>query len=500
MAKIRTMTSFLAKGDKSSLFAGFSATHPAFTIAELAITITVIGVVAAITMPLAYRHFHGIEFETANKKLQLFLAETLEKMNADQALTGYTTTQEFVDAFRDFASAINTCPSDDLTGCFPETFKVGEEEFSLSDIKGAEFMGKTNWNTNVEGLILKNGVKLLIAYNPSCSKKNSSNCASILYDLNSVDKDNVYLGNGLSDLGTFNAEFTNGSSALQCGENATSDGIVWYDPMNDYYNYYSRVIMDGPDGATQACIEANMDKIRAYCSSGGYGMNNITIYEAQNTYMDVYDWHVQCTICFPEGTLVAMADGSQKRIEDIDYDDDLLVWDFDNAKMSSSKPVWIKKPEVVTKYNVLKFSDGSELRTVKRHRIFNKEEGRFTYTMEDETPLGTTTLNAKGEEVTLISKEVVEEPVVYYNLITANHFNCFTSNILTSNRFNNLYPIQDYKFVKDNRELTPYSEYENFVSREWYEKLRLAEQTCDEDMKLYLSNLVRLNKRQLALV
>ncbi len=30
--------------------------------------------------------------------------------------------------------------------------------------------------------------------------------------------------------------------------------------------------------------------------------------------------------------------------------------------------------------------------------------------------------------------------------------------------------------------------------------ITLAEQTCDEDMKLYLSNLVRLNKRQLVLV
>ena len=59
----------------------------AFTVAELAITIGVIGVIAAITMPLAQRHFQGIELETANSKLQLFLAETLEKMNADNTCT-----------------------------------------------------------------------------------------------------------------------------------------------------------------------------------------------------------------------------------------------------------------------------------------------------------------------------------------------------------------------------------------------------------------------------
>lgn len=70
--------------------------------------------------------------------------------------------------------------------------------------------------------------------------------------------------------------------------------------------------------------------------------------------------------------------------------------------------------------------------------------------MTDETPLGTTTLLADGKEVQLVDKKVVYEPVEFYNLITANHFNCFASNVLTSNRFNNLYHIQDYKFVNNN--------------------------------------------------
>ena len=477
--------------------------HYAMTMPELIMTIGVIGVVAAITMPLAYRHFKGIEFEPASNKFQHTMTQTLETMNADQILIGHKTTKEFLDALSEYIKFAKSCPSDNLSGCFPETFKSGEEEFSLSDVKNSEFLGKPSWKTDVEGIVLKNGTSVILAYNPRCSKKNPANCISALYDVNSIEKDNIYLGNGQSDLGIFNASFVGGSETpeLQCGENAIGSSTTTYDPMWGITHSVPCVIMDGPDGATQACIEANMDKIRVFCThNGDYSMDNVTIYEAKNDEYDIYDYFVDCTTCFPEGTLVAMADGSQKRIENVDYDDDLLVWDFDNGKMSSSKPVWIKKPEVVTKYNVLKFSDGSELRTVKRHRIFNKEEGRFTYTMEDETPLGTTTLNAKGEEVTLISKEVVEEPVVYYNLITANHFNCFTSNILTSNRFNNLYPISDYKFVKDDRELTPYSEYENFVSRDWYEKLRLAEQTCDENMKLYLSNIVRLNKKQLALV
>jgi hypothetical protein len=95
--------------------------------------------------------------------------------------------------------------------------------------------------------------------------------------------------------------------------------------------------------------------------------------------------------------------------------------------------------------------------------------------MTDETPIGTHTLNAKGEWVTLVEKKVVEEEVTYYNIITDYHMNCFAGNVLTSCRFNNLYPIQDLKFVKDERELVPYLEYAE-LPRKWYDGLRLAEQ------------------------
>ena len=198
----------------------------AFTVAELAITITVIGVIAAITMPLAFRHFRDIEYENGNTRIQYFLSDTLDKMNSSQSLTGHSTTQDFVGAFRTFVDAIKTCPSDNLTGCFPETFTAGEKEFSLSDVKSSKFMGKDSWKTDVEGIVLKNGFNLLVAYNPNCSKKNPTNCVSILYDLNSIEKDNVFKGNGVSDLGTFNAIFAGGSScALEI------DGICFGSPF-----------------------------------------------------------------------------------------------------------------------------------------------------------------------------------------------------------------------------------------------------------------------------
>ncbi len=181
------------------------------------------------------------------------------------------------------------------------------------------------------------------------------------------------------------------------------------------------------------------------------------------------------TICLAEGTLITLADGCTKKIEDINYSDLLSVWNFDEGKFDSALPLWIKKVEVTNRYNLLEFSDGSSLKTISQHRIFNKEMGAFTYPMTEDTPIGTTTFNVAGEEVTLIGKRVVNEKINYYNVITYHHMNLFANGILTSCRYNNIYPIVDMKFVKDDRVLISQAEYG--LEEKYYEGLRLAEQT-----------------------
>jgi hypothetical protein len=95
-------------------------------------------------------------------------------------------------------------------------------------------------------------------------------------------------------------------------------------------------------------------------------------------------------VCLVRGTMIEVV-GGQKMIENIAYDDELIVWDFDNGCFATAKPLWIKRSQKSDVYNKLTFSDGTILCTVSRHRIFNKESGSFTYPMTDATPIGTTT-------------------------------------------------------------------------------------------------------------
>lgn len=181
--------------------------------------------------------------------------------------------------------------------------------------------------------------------------------------------------------------------------------------------------------------------------------------------------------CLAKGTKVTLADYSVKNVEDITYDDLLLVWDFDLGILSSAYPIWIKKPELATWYTQLAFSDGTILKTVGKaaHRIYNIEKNKFTYPIPDETPLGTHTIKSNKQITTLIKTKIVREPIEYYNIITKRHLNLFANGILTSCRLNNMYPIENLKYKKDNRELVSREAFSNLTDLE-FKGLRIAEQ------------------------
>ena len=60
---------------------------------------------------------------------------------------------------------------------------------------------------------------------------------------------------------------------------------------------------------------------------------------------------------------MTLADGTEKLVEDITYDDELLVWDFDNGCLATAKPAWIKKPEQVDYYFINTYASGNKLLT-----------------------------------------------------------------------------------------------------------------------------------------
>lgn len=190
------------------------------------------------------------------------------------------------------------------------------------------------------------------------------------------------------------------------------------------------------------------------------------------------DAHVDMICCFVKGTRISVHSGGYKLVEDITYDDELLAWDFDNGRFTYNKPCWIKKEEVASHYYKCTFSNGTELKLVgydgKCHRVFSIDDNEFLSATDC---VGKHVATKDGLAI-LLSCECVNDPVEFYNIITECHMNLFAENVLTSCRLNNLYPIQDMKFVKDDRPAMPIDRYSK-VAQKYYDALRLGER--DED-------------------
>lgn len=293
-----------------------------------------------------------------------------------------------------------------------------------------------------------------------------------LAELAVVTSKTVDLSTLLTDSGTYS--ITVKASAPNFNNSAASNAVS-YKVAAAGYNVtvtaenYDFNIYDGQSasGTKLGSLNGGGDSITVVCTSGYLYFSTSAAYGSITSVTGgvtiVNDYTVKVTgdgtvsanyMCMIEGTQITLADGTTKSIEDITYDDELLVWNFYDGKFDKAKPSWIKVEETAPRYNLVKFSNGSEVGFVGAggekgyHRIFNKEAGAFTYTGNfKETPNGTTTFAQDGTFPTVVSQEVVEKEVKFYNVITDKHYNLFANGILTSCRLSNKYRIEDMKYV-----------------------------------------------------
>lgn len=250
------------------------------------------------------------------------------------------------------------------------------------------------------------------------------------------------------------------------GVEATSSGYQLIVTEFSDGGYASIKYKDGTSAKVRAGTYQNVVSIQGVDYIGSLSQYYTLTDLSGNTHSLPYTLTSNTTIeigsepCIIEGTQITLADGTSKAIEDITYDDKLLVWNFYAGRFDTAKPKWIKVEQTTPRYCLVKFSNGAEVGFVGPgehtrqsdggrgyHRIFNKEAGAFTYVGTEETPNGTTTFAQDGTFPTVVSQEVVEKEVKFYNVITDKHYNIFANGILTSCRLSNEYKIEDMKYV-----------------------------------------------------
>ena len=194
--------------------------------------------------------------------------------------------------------------------------------------------------------------------------------------------------------------------------------------------------------------------------------------------------------CLVEGTLVKLADGSKKPIEEITYDDLLLVWSYVDGRVEKRYPVWIEKETEADSYRLIELDDGTTLKTVAGHGVFSIELNRFVSVdnkKEFYAGMHIYKLNQDLilEPVEVVKISVVTEKVKYYHVVSTEFYNIFANNILTTDDeviLSNFYGFDDgvkwpatrAEIIKDKNNLYDYSDF-GFMPKWMFDGLRVKE-------------------------
>ena len=251
-----------------------------FTLAEVLITLAIIGIVAALTIPTLIQNYQERAWNTASQVFQRKLGEALRVMNVQGTLAGYTTTEAFVDELSKHIKITRICDNDDITTCFSDTVTWGDEEVDMSKIKKAKNFGddKVGWDTNTVGVQFANGVNGVIAYNPDCRQNQFSNnvitfgetgigtdCLAILYDVDGFKNPNTEQ----QDLRGLNVLSLGGSNcAIEL-----SDGTCFTAPFIPTPYVWKGCDTNGTTSDPDDLAFMNEHNIQ-YCMTSNYGTND----------------------------------------------------------------------------------------------------------------------------------------------------------------------------------------------------------------------------------
>ena len=197
----------------------------AFTLAETLITLGVIGVIAALTMPTLLTNIQERITKEKVRTVKYKLTQATDKMKALDKIGSYETTEKFLDELKKHMTIAKICDNTHLTECWPtSTINVTNSTKNVSDIKtGQDLMSLALGTsaTTTMGIVTGDGTPMILVYSPVCTALDpaksytwsvvdgkpetnaTTNCVSAIFDINGTKGPNK-IG---TDIRTLNSIF-----------------------------------------------------------------------------------------------------------------------------------------------------------------------------------------------------------------------------------------------------------------------------------------------------
>ena len=155
-------------------------------------------------------------------------------------------------------------------------------------------------------------------------------------------------------------------------------------------------------------------------------------------WMSTVSWEV----CLEEGTLITMADGTYKKIEDVQIGDSIMGYDFDRNEPTEAVAMFANIAQRDEKATYVLFSNGEMISLTDRHTLYCKNFGR--YVAINDLKEGDIVLGKNGEDVEILA--------IHWNMygfghkqfyhITSSNNTYFANNILNAE-----HPVDRYNWI-----------------------------------------------------
>lgn len=143
--------------------------------------------------------------------------------------------------------------------------------------------------------------------------------------------------------------------------------------------------------------------------------------------------YVSVQTCLAGDTLIEMADGSLKRIDQIQVGDEVKTVSGSERVVFSDSHAHKQK----NKYTDYYFNDGTKLRIIKDHRVYSPKLRKFVHIST--LNIGDEIVKNDGTKAALIDKKTVTgESIAHYTLFTENLNDYFANGVLCGNIFSNI--------------------------------------------------------------
>ncbi len=141
--------------------------------------------------------------------------------------------------------------------------------------------------------------------------------------------------------------------------------------------------------------------------------------------------------CVTPDTLITLADGTQKRVDELDGNENLLVYNLETGKLDSA-PIMFIDSDPASEYNIVKliFADGTEVKIIYEHGFWDYDLNEYIYVRADNYAdyVGHYFAKQNGNELekVMLANVVVEtERTMAYSPVTKGHLCYFVNGVLS---------------------------------------------------------------------